>query len=190
MADDRLPEAIIGRLSRTRTIESEFADRLDQLAAAGAFDEAGTEVFTRLAAVAARHRQALEEVAIRRGAELHGRETTRGGREHEHLLSAQLEKAIVAAASAVIAYDALYASARLLYENEVCDLADAHAAEVGARAIRAQRPVGTGRPRRARLSGNDVPMHLPDLWHRCLRVHAQQRQDDPRALGPARAGAR
>jgi hypothetical protein len=73
MADDRLPEAIIGRLSRTRTIESEFADRLDQLAAAGAFDEAGTEVFTRLAAVAARHRRALEEVAIRRGAELQRR---------------------------------------------------------------------------------------------------------------------
>lgn len=129
MADDPLPEAIIGRLSRMRTIESEFADRLDQLAVAGPFDEAGIEVFTRLAAVAARHRQALEEVAIRRGTELDGREATGGYREHEHAISARLENAIVAAASAVVAYGALYASARLLFENDVCDLADAHAAE-------------------------------------------------------------
>ena len=38
-------------------------------------------------------------------------------------------RASLAAASAVVAYGALYASARLLYENDVCDLADAHAAE-------------------------------------------------------------
>jgi hypothetical protein len=41
---------------------------------------------------------------------------------------ALLEDAIAAAASAVAAYGALYASGRLLYEGDVCDLADAHAA--------------------------------------------------------------
>lgn len=129
MNDNQLPGAIIGRLSRVRMMESQLVDRLEQLRTAGAIDPVGGEAFTRQSALAARHGQALEEVAGRRGAELDGLEPTGGHRESERALSALLEDVIVAAASAVVAYGALYASARLLYENEVCDLADAHAAD-------------------------------------------------------------
>ena len=130
MADNQLPRAIIARLSRARMMESQLVDRLDQLRTAGAVDPLEVEAFTRRSALAARHRRALEDVANRRGAQLDGLEPTGGARESERVMSALLEDAVAAAASAVVAYGALYASARLLYESEVCDLADAHAADL------------------------------------------------------------
>jgi membrane-associated protease RseP (regulator of RpoE activity) len=129
MADNQILGAIIGRLSRVRAIESQLVDRFEQLRTAGAIDPEEREAFTRQSALAARHGLALEEVAGPGGAELKRSEPTGGHRGSEHALSVLLEDAIAAAASAVVAYGALYASARLLYENDVCDLADAHAAE-------------------------------------------------------------
>lgn len=129
MNDNQLPGAVIGRLSRVRAIESRLVDRLEQLRTAGAIDPEEREAFTRQSALAARHGLALEEAAGLGGAELDDLEPTGGHGESKHALSELLEDAIAATTTAVVAYGALYASARLLYENDVCDLADAHAAE-------------------------------------------------------------
>jgi PDZ domain len=129
MNDNRLPDAIIGRLSRVRTLESQLVDRLEELRTDTAIDQAPGEDFTRLLALAASHRLALDEFAGLRGAELNRLEPTGVHSDGEPALSALLEDVVAAAASAIVAYGALYASARLLYENDVCDLADAHAAE-------------------------------------------------------------
>jgi hypothetical protein len=129
MTDNELPGAIIGRLSRVRAIESQLVDRFEQLATAGDSDPEERDAFTRQSALADRHGQALEEVAGRGGTDLHRSEPMGGQRGNEQAHSVFLEDALAAAASAVAAYGALYASARLLYENDVCDLADAHAAE-------------------------------------------------------------
>jgi PDZ domain len=129
MADNELPGAIIGRLSRVRAIESQLVDRLEQLRTAGALEPEERETFTRQSALAARHVLALEEVAGRGGTDLHRSQPMGGHRGNEHALSVLLEDTIAAAALAVAAYGSLYASARLQYESDVCDLADAHAAE-------------------------------------------------------------
>jgi hypothetical protein len=128
MANNPTPGAIIQRISRVRAIELQLVDRLDQLGRASALDPEERETFTHQSALAARHGLALEELASRAGAELHRSEPT-GGREGDRTPSVLLEGAVAAAASAVVAYGALYASARLLYESEVSDLADAHAAD-------------------------------------------------------------
>ncbi len=127
MNDNRLPDAIIGRLSRVRTLESELVDRLEELRTDTAIDQATGEDFTRLLALAASHQLTLDEFAGPRGAELNRIEQTGIHRDDVPALSALLEDVVAAAASAMVAYGALYASARLLYENEVCDLADAYA---------------------------------------------------------------
>ena len=129
MADNELPGAIVERLSRVRAIESQLVDRLEQLRPAGAVEPEERETFTRQLALAARHVLALEEVAGRGGTDLLRPEPMGGHRGSEYALSVLLEDAIAEAASAVAAYGSLYASARLLYESDVCDLADAHAAE-------------------------------------------------------------
>ena len=129
MTDNDLPDAIIGRLSRVRAIESQLVDRLEQLVTAGAIDPEERDAFRRQSGLAARHVLALDGVAGRGGTDLQRSEPTGGhsGKEHSH--SVLLEDALAAAAWAIAAYGALYASARLLSENDVCDLADAHAAE-------------------------------------------------------------
>jgi hypothetical protein len=129
MADNELPGAIIGRLSRVRAIESKLVDRLERLRTGGALEPEERDAFTRQSGLAARHVLALEEVAGRGGTDLHRSEPMGDHRGNEHAHSVLVEDALAAAASAVAAYGALYASARLLYENDVCDLADAHAAE-------------------------------------------------------------
>ena len=129
MNDNRLPEAIIGRLSRVRTLESQLVDRLEELRTDTAIDRALGENFMRLLSRAASHRLALGEFAGLRGAELNRPEATGVHRDGEPTLSALLEDIIAAAASLVAAYGALYASARLLYENKVSNLADAHGAD-------------------------------------------------------------
>ena len=129
MTDSELPGAIIGRLSRVRAIESQLVDRFEQLATARAIDSEERDAFTRQSALATRHGQALEEAAGRGGTDLHRSEPMGGHRGNGHAHSVLLEDALAAAASAVAAYGALYASGRLLYEGDVCDLAHAHAAK-------------------------------------------------------------
>jgi PDZ domain-containing protein len=129
MNDNRLPDAIIGRLSRARTLESQLVDRLEEFRTDSTIDRAPGEDFTRLLALAASHRLTLDEFAGMRGAELNRLEPTGVHRGGVRPLSALLEDVVSAAASALVAYGALYASARLLYENEVCNLADAHGAD-------------------------------------------------------------
>jgi hypothetical protein len=147
MDDNRLPDAIIGRLSRVRTLESQLVDRLEALRTDTAIDRAPRERFTRLSALAASHRLALDELADHRGAELNHLEPTGIRRVGVPALSALLEDLIAAATSAVVAYGALYASARLLYENEVCDLRRRVCGRLGARGGCPQRPCGAGHPR-------------------------------------------
>jgi hypothetical protein len=129
MADNPTPRAIFQRIARVRAIELQLVDRLDQLGRASALDPEEREAFTHRSALAARHGLALEELASRAGAELHRSEPTGGDRQGDRTPSVLLEGAVAAAASAIVAYGALYASARLLYESEMCDLADARAAD-------------------------------------------------------------
>jgi hypothetical protein len=127
--DKRLPDAIIGRLSRVRTLESQLVDRLEELRTDTAIDRAPGESFKRLSALAASHRLRLDQFAGLRGAELNRLKLADVHRDGVPALSALLEDIVAAAASAVVAYGALYASARLLYESEVCNLADAYGAD-------------------------------------------------------------
>jgi len=136
MNDDLIPGAIIERLSRVRALEARLVERLEDLQASGPADREAADALARMPGLAARHLHAIDELAGRRGAELDGLEAPADHRESERAVSALLEDVTVAAASAIVAYGALYAAARLLYENEVCDLADAHAAE-GARELAA-----------------------------------------------------
>jgi len=129
MADNELIGAIIGRLSRVRAIESQLVDRLEHLRTAGALEPDERETFTRQSALGVRHVLALDQVVGRDGTDLYRSEPMGGHRASERAGSLVLEDAAAAAASAIFAYGALYASARLLYESEVCDLADAHAAD-------------------------------------------------------------
>jgi len=129
MADNERPGAIVGRLSRVRAIESQLVDRLEQLRTAGVLEPEERDAFIRRSAVAARHVRALEDVAGRGGTECHHSEPSGLPLGREYPLSVQVEDAIAAAASAIVAYGGLYASGRLLAEGDVCDLADAHAAE-------------------------------------------------------------
>lgn len=129
MNDNLIPGAIIERLSRVRALEAQLVDRLEELRASGPADREATDALARMSGLPARHLRAMDELAGRRGAELHGKQPTAGHGESGRTVSSLLEEVAVAAASAVVAYGALYASARLLYENDVCDLADAHAAE-------------------------------------------------------------
>ena len=129
MHHKRLPDAVIGRLSRAHRLESQLMDGLEELRTDTAIDQATGEDFTRLLAIAASHQLTLDEFAGPRGAELNRLERTGIHRDGEPALSALLEDVVAAAASAVVAYGALYAAARLLYESEVCDLADAYAAD-------------------------------------------------------------
>ena len=129
MNHKRLPDAVIGRLSRAHRLESQLMDGLEELRTDTAIDQATGEDFTRLLAIAASHQLTLDKFAGPRGAELNRLEGTGIHRDGEPALSALLEDVVAAAASAVVAYGALYAAARLLYESEVCDLADAYAAD-------------------------------------------------------------
>jgi hypothetical protein len=129
MTDNELPGAVIGRLSRVRAIESQLVDRLEHLRAGGALEPQERDAFTRQSGLATRHVLALEQVARRGGTDLPRSEPMGDHRGNEPALSVLLEDAIAAAALAIAAYGALYASARLLFENDVCDLADAHVAE-------------------------------------------------------------
>ena len=75
MADNELPGAINGRLSRVRAMESQLVDRLEQLRTAGALEPEEREAFTRRSALAARHVLALEEVAGQRVADRIGQQS-------------------------------------------------------------------------------------------------------------------
>jgi len=129
MAENELVGAIAGRLSRVRGIESQLVDRLEHLRTAGALEPDEREAFTRQSALGARHVLALDQVVGPGRTDLHRSEPMGGHHRNEGATTLLLEDAAAAAASAIVAYGALYASARLLYESQVCDLADAHAAE-------------------------------------------------------------
>jgi PDZ domain len=129
MAENELIGAIAGRLSRVRGIESQLVDRLEHLRRSGALEPDELEAFTRQSALGARHLLALDQVVGPGRTDLHRSEPMGGHRRNEGATTLLLEDAAAAAASAIVAYGALYASARLLYESQVCDLADAHAAE-------------------------------------------------------------
>ena len=125
---DKLPGAIRERLSRVRSMEADLLDRVDELRTSGGAGPEAADAVARMSALAARHGHAVEELAGRRGAEP---EPPRAGTEHasERPVSRRLEELAGAAAAALVAYGGLYAAARLQYENELCDLADAHAAD-------------------------------------------------------------
>jgi hypothetical protein len=125
---DELPRAILERLSRVRSIEADLVDRVDELRASGGAGPEAADAVARMSALAARHGHALDDLAGRRGA----RSEVPAARAEHHSaphVSGRLEELAGAAAAALVAYGGLYAGARLQYENELCDLADAHAAD-------------------------------------------------------------
>jgi hypothetical protein len=125
---DKLPGAIEVRLSRVRSLEADLLERVDELRTSGDAGPEAADAVARLTALVARHGKALKELVDRRGAEP---ETPTAGTERlaEGQVSKRLEQLAAAAAAAVVAYGALYAAARLQYEDELCDLVDTHAAD-------------------------------------------------------------
>lgn len=125
---DKLPGAILERLSRVRSIEADLLDRVDELRGSGGAGPEAADAVARMSALAARHGHALEELAGRRGAEPEAR-AARAQHHSKRQISGRLEQLAETAATALVAYGGLYAAARLQYENELCDLADAHVAD-------------------------------------------------------------
>jgi hypothetical protein len=125
---DKLPGPILERLSRVRSIEADLLDRVDELRGSGWAGPEAADAVARMSALAARHAQALEELAGRRGAEPEAA-ATRAQHHSKRQISGRLEELAGTAAAALVAYGGLYAAARLQYENELCDLADAHATD-------------------------------------------------------------
>ena len=125
---DKLPGAILERLSRARSMEADLLDRVEELRGSGGSGPEAVDSAARMSALATRHGQALKELAGRRGAEPEA-PAARAEHHSECQVSVRLEELAGAAAAAVVAYGGLYAAARLQYENELCDLADAHAAD-------------------------------------------------------------
>lgn len=125
---DKLPGAILERLSRARSMEADLLDRVEELRGSGGSGPEAVDSAARMSALATGHGQALKELAGRRGAEPEA-PAARAEHHSERQVSVRLEELAGAAAAAVVAYGGLYAAARLQYENELCDLADAHAAD-------------------------------------------------------------
>jgi len=125
---DKLPGAILERLSRVRSMEVDLLDRVDELRTSGGECPEPADAVARVSALAARHGHALEELAGQRGAEPEA-PAARAEQHSERQVSRRLEELAGAAAAALVAYGGLYAAARLQYENELCDLAEAHAAD-------------------------------------------------------------
>ncbi|MEO5918502.1 MAG: PDZ domain-containing protein [Candidatus Limnocylindrales bacterium] len=125
---DPLPGPVLERLSRVRSMEANLLDGAEGLGSAVAADTEMADAVSMIRSLAAAHARALDELAVRRGAEpkagaAGGRPPADGG------VSNQLEQLAGASAAAVVAYGALYAAGRLHCEAELCDLADAHAAD-------------------------------------------------------------
>ncbi len=125
---DKIPGAVLERLSRVRSMEADLLDLVEELRTSGGAGPEAADAVARMSALAARHGQALEELAGRRGAEPEA-PAARAEHHSERQVSGRLEQLAGAAAAAVVAYGGLYAAARLQYEDELCDLADAHAAD-------------------------------------------------------------
>jgi hypothetical protein len=129
MSATDVPTAIVERLSRVRSMEVGLIDRLDALRASGAGGAEAAAQFDRMAAVASGHVQTLDELLA--GTGQHSTNETA-----QPLASAvigqgasSVEDLAGAAAATIAAYGSLYAAARLLYQDPMCDFADASAAE-------------------------------------------------------------
>lgn len=125
---DKIAGAILERLTRVRSMEADLLDRVEELRGSGGAGPEAADPAARMSALSARHGQALKELAGRRGAEPEA-PAARAKHRSERQVSGRLEQLAGAAAGVVVAYGGLYAAARLEYENELCDLADAHAAD-------------------------------------------------------------
>lgn len=125
---DKLPSVILGWLSRVRSIEADLLDRVDELRGSSGAGPEAADAVARMSALVARHAQALEELAGQRVAEPEAA-AARAEPHSERQVSGRLEQLAGTAAAALVAYGGLYAAARLQYENELCDLADAHASD-------------------------------------------------------------
>ncbi len=125
---DKLPGPILERLSRVRSMEADLLDRVDELRTSGGAGPEAADAVARMSALAERHGHALDELDGRRGAEPEA-PSARAEHHGERQVSRRLEELAGAAAAALVAYGGLYAAARLQYQNELCDLVDAHAAD-------------------------------------------------------------
>jgi PDZ domain len=109
-------------------MEADLLDRVNELRTSGGAGPEAADAVARMSALADRHGHALQELAGRRGTEPEA-QSARAEHHSERQVSRRLEELAGAAAAALVAYGGLYAAARLQYENELCDLADAHAAD-------------------------------------------------------------
>lgn len=128
MNENDLPAAVVDRLIRVRALEELLLERVEGLAPAAPMSSETAEWLVRARALALGHLQAIDDLATARAPDLGHAQLPRGNRDSEPPVSLLVEEVANAAASVVTAWGALYAAARLLYESEVCKLADAHGA--------------------------------------------------------------
>lgn len=125
---DLLSDPILKRLTRLRSMETDLLDLAEDLRSTDAADPQVVPAASMVHGIAAGHGNALTELFRRRGTDLVA-QPVEARRVTDGSVSTRLEHLVAAAAAMVVGYEALYAAGRLQYEVELCDLADAHAAE-------------------------------------------------------------
>lgn len=122
MTGEALPPQVAEQLQRVARMEAEFAQRL----APGGTDFAA-EQLERIRSLAERHIDALRNLAESRGVSVP--RTRPAAQAHGPSPTAPLEDALSASAGLALAYARLYATARLLFEGAICDVANRHGSE-------------------------------------------------------------
>lgn len=121
MRGEPLPPQVAEQLQRVARMEAEFAQRL-----AGGGNDFATEHLERMRPLAEQHADALRNLAESRGGSI---PTSPAAQPRGPSPTAPLEDALSAAAGLAYAYARLYATARLLFEGGICDVANRHGSE-------------------------------------------------------------
>ncbi len=125
MNAEALAPSVVGRIGRIYQMEVGLAQALDRLS--GGAGSTAAQV-ARMGSLAGQHLRALTEIAEARAIDLSPTATERDDIARSEVAPV-LEQAVDAAAALATAYASLYATGRLLFEGDICDLVDRHAAE-------------------------------------------------------------
>lgn len=125
MNAEALAPPVVGRIGHIYQMEVGLAQALDRLS--GGAGSAAAQV-ARMGSLAGQHLRALTEIVEARAIDLSPTATERDDIARSEVAPV-LQQAVDAAAALATAYASLYATGRLPFEGDICDLADRHAAE-------------------------------------------------------------
>lgn len=122
MVGEALPRQVAEELHRVARMEAEVVQRL-----APGSNVFAAEHLERMRSLAERHVDALKNLAESRGVSV--ADMPRDEEREGTSATARLEEAMSAAAALASAYATLYATARLLFDGAICDVANVHGSD-------------------------------------------------------------